>query len=147
MIGKIIAAKNAGVSLFNLRQLFFGFFDMTCHTSNEPVDSKALYAKLKQEISLVPNIPGTNGAASFGHLLGGYDASYYGYLYSEVFSADMFNAFKKSGSVFNKEVGKKYRKVVLETGGMKDGIEILKEFLGREPSQTPFLESIGLKEN
>lgn len=146
LIHKIIAAKNAGVSLFNLRQLFFGYFDMTCHTSNEPVDSKVLYSKLKEEISLVPNIPGTNGAASFGHLMGGYDASYYGYLYSEVFSADMFDAFKRSGSVFNKDVGQKYKKIVLETGGMKDGIDILKQFLGREPSQTAFLKSIGLQE-
>jgi Zn-dependent oligopeptidase len=76
--------------------------------------------------------------------MGGYDSGYYGYLYSQVFSADMFSEFKEKG-IFSKEVGKKYRKTVLETGGMKDGMDILHDFLGREPRSDAFLESIGLK--
>ncbi|KAL0476988.1 hypothetical protein AKO1_006361 [Acrasis kona] len=143
LIDKMIAAKNVGVALFNLRQLFFALFDMTCHTNPPPINSGELYEKLRLEVSLIPNHKGTNGAAGFGHVMGGYDAGYYGYLYSQVFSADMFSEFKEKG-IFNKDVGSKYRKTVLETGGMKDGLEILKEFLGREPESGAFLQSIGL---
>lgn len=71
LIEKMIAAKNVGVGLFNLRQLFFGIFDMQCHTTKGAVNSAELYSKLRTEVSLIPNTANTNGSASFGHLMGG----------------------------------------------------------------------------
>ena len=81
--------------------------------------------------------------ASFGHLIN-YDAAYYTYLWSEVFSADMFSRFEKEGPL-NKATGYAYRKAVLEPGASKDEMELLKDFLGRKPNQRAFLKSIGLK--
>lgn len=143
-LNSLIKARNADTGLLNSRQIFFGMFDQTIHSSDdETIDTAALYDQFRQKYTGISAPPGTNGAASFGHLMGGYDAQYYGYLYSQVFSADMFTQFKKAG-VLSKEVGRKYRDSILAPGGTRDSMDSLIEFLGREPVQEPFLISIGV---
>lgn len=92
LINNIIRTKHINDALFNLRQLHFGIFDMAVHepkTHEEVValDASVLYNKLRTEISKIegPEVhtgkyDWGNGQATFGHLIGGYDAGYYGYL-------------------------------------------------------------------
>jgi thimet oligopeptidase len=56
------------------RQIFFGLYDMTIHTM-PAVDSGAVWARMRPEVCMVPETPGNNPAASFGHLVGGCVAS------------------------------------------------------------------------
>ena len=84
--------------------------------------------------------------ARFDHLMGGYDAGYYGYLWAEVLAQDFFSEFQKQG-LFNKEIGKKFRKEILAVGGSYDEEELVQNFLGRKISNEPFLKHIGLGTN
>lgn len=85
----------------------------------------------------------THRSATFGHPVAGYAATYYGYLYSRVFSIDMFRSVFEKDPMDGAE-GRRYRKTVLEKGGSRPELDSLKEFLGREPSSTAFYEYLGL---
>ncbi|KAI8048092.1 thimet oligopeptidase 1 [Syncephalis plumigaleata] len=144
LIQKMVEAKNLNAGLLNLRQIFFGTFDMTLHSSDEVLDSTEQWSKIREEVTLIKNMPNTWGASTFGHIMGGYDAGYYGYLWSEVFSADMFfSRFEKEG-VENPKTGMDYRNHILKPGGSIDGDQMLRNFLGRDPTMDAFLRSIGL---
>jgi Zn-dependent oligopeptidase len=145
IIDRIVKAKNVDAAMLNLRQLFFGIYDMTIHTSDdESLDTSKVYNDLREKISLIAAPEGSFGQAAFGHLMGGYDAGYYGYMWSKVFSSDMyFSKFEKD--TLSPEVGFSYRKNILEKGSSKDGMDLLKTFLGREPSSDAFMrEDIGI---
>jgi thimet oligopeptidase len=144
LLQKLVASKNANAGYANKRQIVLGTFDQTIHTKPK-ADTAADLAAVNKRVLGLDLTPGTNMAASFGHLAGGYDAQYYGYLWSEVFSADMFESRFKSEGVFNQQVGLDYRKCILAPGGSQDASDMLRNFLGRDPMPEPFLRSIGLQ--
>ncbi|MEK7858449.1 MAG: M3 family metallopeptidase [Elusimicrobiota bacterium] len=142
LLGKMIAAKNVNSGLVNLRQLFFASIDMSYHGPLPVADTTAQYQKLAGRISMIPMTPGTHPEASFGHLMG-YDAGYYGYMWSKVYAEDMFSRFAEEG-ILNPVAGRRYRENILEPGSSRDEMESLKTFLGREPNEEAFLKSLGL---
>lgn len=155
LISNIISTRHVNDALFNLRQLHFGIFDMTVHTpasheAVEKLEATELYNRLRKEITSIegPEALGANyswghGQATFGHLIGGYDAGYYGYLSSQVYSADMFHSVFKKDPMNGKE-GRRYRHTVLERGGSQDEMKTLEDFLGRKPSTEAFYRELGL---
>lgn len=74
----------------------------------------------------------------------GYSASFYTYKWSEALAADIFLRFCEGG-VLNPEVGRAYRKAVLEPGGSKPALQLFRDFMGREPAPEALLKIYGLK--
>lgn len=149
LIKRLIKSKHVNGSLFNLRQLHFALFDLKLHSLKENEDIKLddiinFWNLMREEISLVSQSDfKTKGFASFGHLMGGYDSGYYGYLWSQVFAADIYYTKFKNDPMNNKN-GIEYRDKVLARGGTRDEIENLRDLLGREPNNKAFLEEIGI---
>ncbi|KAK4705328.1 DNA-directed RNA polymerase III subunit RPC6, partial [Phenoliferia sp. Uapishka_3] len=153
LIESIIKHKSAGQGLFNLRQIFHARYDMIIHTTAEEQDLTKLWCDLREKTSLVTTdgvyVGGQSGFAHivgvnfscFAEVLEGYESGYYGYLWSQVFSADMFKTvFEKDP--MDQASGKHYRDKILSPGGSRDEMQSLVEFLGREPTNKAFLESL-----
>ncbi|MBY0369304.1 Zn-dependent oligopeptidase [bacterium] len=142
-LDRLIQAKLLNVGTRYLRQVFLASIDQMYHT-HPPKDSTQAYSDLYKNITGVSTQPGTMPEAGFGHLMGGYDSGYYGYLWSEVYAQDMFTRFEKEG-LLSPKVGADYRKWILEPGGETEPMELITKFLGRAPNDEAFYKSLGLK--
>ncbi|KAM0748837.1 metallopeptidase MepB [Meredithblackwellia eburnea MCA 4105] len=142
LIESVVKSKKAGQGLFNLRQLFHAQYDMILHTSPEEIDQTKLWVDLREKISLVTTGGEyVGGQSGFAHIAGGYEAGYYGYLYSQAFSADMFATVFEANPM-DPAKGMEYRQKILQPGGSREELDSLVDFLGRAPSNVAFLESI-----
>lgn len=145
MIKKMQEAKNADSGTFWTRQNFFAQLDMKYHTSKS-IDTTKTYSNMMDSIRMIPMTKGTYPQAGFGHLMGGYDAGYYGYLWALVIADDMFAQFEKQG-IMNPKIGRKFRDEILAVGGVYDEDIIVEKFLGRPVDNSSFFENIGIPQD
>lgn len=141
IIKRMISARNFNRGYHYTRQLIFGIFDLTIHTSRTKIDPITTYRKLFKNISGMSTQSNSHFPATFGHIMGGYDAGYYSYIWSEVFAEDMFTQFEKSG-LKNPATGKAYREKVLAMGNTEDPEKFVSRFLKRKPSTKPFFDRL-----
>ena len=146
LIDKMIAARHVADGVSWGRQAFFAEYDLQLHSLPGKTDPTGLWFSLKSKLTVFPEIPGTYPEAAFVHLMAGYDAGYYGYLWSKVYAQDMFSEFKRGG-LDNPAVGMRYRQQILVPGGAEEPEVLLKRFLGRDVSYEPFYEELGLKQH
>jgi len=149
LLDGMIAARNLGSGMAAERQFFYGLYDMTLHTDPEgDLDTTELghemWGELGSGVELYASVPETYFQSAFGHLTG-YQAGYYGYQWSLVYACDMFQRFKELG-LLNPEAGMHYRKTILSKGGTRDGMDLVKDYLGREPDYGAYLKHLGLEE-
>lgn len=143
LLKNLLKSKDHLLRYTTLRQLILGIFDLELHTATTTPPSAKLYGDMVKKYTGITMSPDAIFPAGFGHL-DGYDAGYYGYLWSNVYAADMFTRFKKEG-ILNKKTGADYKKWILEKGGSIEEVELVKGFLGRAPSNEAFLKEIGIK--
>lgn len=125
------------------RQIIFGKVDMELHTGKTSDGAKTYRELVKTYLSIDLPQRETLFTAGFGHLVG-YEAGYYSYLWALVYAQDAFSEFEKHG-LFNKELGRKWRREVLEKGSIEDEMQLVKNFLGRKPSDKAFLKEVVAK--
>ena len=143
LLGRMVSAKTLCSGMMNETQVHYGLTDLTFHLDPEgDLDTTKVGKAMLGETTLFVPVDETWFQGSFGHLTG-YQAGYYGYMWSRVFAEDMAEHFKALG-MLSPEAGAHYRSTVLGRGGSKSADEMLKAYLGREPNMDAFIRSLGL---
>lgn len=147
LLGRLRSARNFQSGMQMLRQIEFATFDFRLHMEYEPAAGRSVQAILddvRQEVAVLQPPAFNRFQHSFSHIFaGGYAASYYGYKWAEVLSADAYSRFEENG-IFDTATGRDFLHCVLEPGGSVDAMELFVRFRGREPDPEALLRHNGI---
>jgi thimet oligopeptidase len=144
LLAGLLAARTAASGVRAMQQLARATLDLAYHSADYGGDSTATLADVYAQHGF-RHLEGTHLQSGFHHLLVGYDAAYYGYLWSQALGDDMYTRFEET-SPLDPATGAAYRRTVLERGGTIDPNLMVREFLGRAPSSAAFLRGLGLSD-
>ena len=146
LVEGMIRARHLGSGMLAEHQFYYGLVDMAYHTAEpgKPGFTTEIGIRLFSEVELYEQVPSTHFQAAFGHLTG-YQAGYYGYQWSLVYASDMFQRFKELG-MLDPQAGRYYRRTILARGGTVDGLDLVRDYLAREPDISAYLAHLGLNE-
>lgn len=139
-IDRLAASRSFAKALYWGGQLAYSLSDQEMH-GRPGVDADTLMRDNFAEVLGYAEDPQEHFAASFEHVLAYKDASYYAYLWSAVYAADLNSRFRKEG-LFSPRADRDLRRF-LASG--EDPKVTVRAFLGREPSEDAFLEQIGAR--
>ena len=138
-IEQLDKARKFGRGIRYMSQWSYAMLDMALTHNRADADAMAAWKRIQGQTAL-GYVDNTIFPAGFGHLVGGYAAGYYGYMWSEVLALDMLSAF--GDQLLNPQTGRKYRDLILAQGGEKAPQVLVETFLGRKPNSTAFFKEI-----
>ena len=144
--GKVELVTGEGDRL-NLKSKLSQYVSLANIFSNGEIPELEIVAYEKEamdQLGLIPEIAPRYRTTYFNHIIGGYAAGYYSYLWANVLDNDAFEAFKEHG-IFDKQTADLFRQNVLEKGDSEDPMTLYKNFRGTEPQLDPMLKNRGMK--
>jgi thimet oligopeptidase len=143
LIAKLVATRYVHYALFTATQAFYGTADQRFHTQKPPLDTTALWKTTLAEMTPGRYVEGTHPQASIDHFMNGYEAGYYGYLWSKVYAQDLFSRFKAEG-LTNPATGLAYRRDILAPARLEEPDREVSQFLGRPMNPNAFYTELGI---
>jgi thimet oligopeptidase len=138
-IDQLEAARKFGRGIQYSRQWTLASFDMALTHNRQDKTAMDAWKRIESGTPL-GYVEGSMLPAGFGHLVGGYAAGYYGYMWSQVLALDMLSAY--GDDMLNPKVGRRYRDTILSQGGQKPPEQLVEDFLGRKPNSDAFYKEI-----
>ncbi len=149
LLDKVLATQKFNQGYATTEYLAASLLDQSWHQlkPEEVPDADGLLAfesrALEDAGVALDTVPPRYRSTYFSHIIGGYSAGYYAYIWSEVLDADTVEWFKQNGGM-TRENGDHFRQTLLSRGGAEDAMVLFRNFRGAEPDIKPLLERRGL---
>ncbi len=153
-IPKELVAKLERASRFNqgfatVEYLAAALVDLRLHLAGErDIDAAEFEREALKALGMPKEIVLRHRLPHFGHVFAGdgYSAGYYSYLWSDVLSADAYEAFTEAGGPYDKAVAKRLKAKVFSAGNTVDPAEAYRAFRGRDPAVGALMRRRGFAE-
>lgn len=145
LIKRIKAADTFNQGFGSVEYLASAFADLELHqqTPSDDLDVVRFEKDLLQAIKMPVEVGMRHRLTHFGHIVGGYAAGYYSYLWSEVMDADAFQAFVDQGDIFDAETARRLKQHIYSAGDRQDPEAAYIAFRGRKPTIDGLLKKRG----
>jgi len=146
LLERLQAARNFNQGFKTIEYLAAAIVDLDLHAleTAEELDVDRFEEETLARIGMPEEIVMRHRIPHFQHIMGGYAAGYYSYLWSEVMDADAFHAFEEAGDVFDPKLAKRLHDHIYSAGGSHDAAQAYIAFRGRLPATQALLEGRGL---
>ncbi len=149
LLDKVLASQKFNQGFATTEYLGAAMLDQSLHQlpADQIPDASAVMAfeataAKRNGVDYAP-VPPRYRTPYFSHIMGGYAAGYYAYIWSEVLDANTVDWIKQNGGL-KRENGDRFRDTLLSRGGSKDASQLFVDFTGHAPDINPLLIKRGL---
>ncbi len=149
LLDKVLAAANFNQGFATTEYLGSAMLDQRWHqlTADKLPEAGGVMAfeaaAMKQDGTDYAPVPPRYRTPYFSHIMGGYSAGYYAYIWSEILDANTVDFIKANGGL-TRANGDRMREYVLAPGGKIDAGRLYPNFAGKEATIEPLLKKRGL---
>jgi peptidyl-dipeptidase Dcp len=149
LLDKVLATQKFNQGYITTEYLAASLLDQAWHQlkPDEVPDAQGLLdfeaTALQTAGVALETVPPRYRSTYFSHIISGYSAGYYSYIWAEVLDADTVEWFKQNGGM-TRANGDRLRRMVLSRGGSTDAMTLYRNFRGAEPDIQALLKRRGL---
>ncbi|HEY9487979.1 MAG TPA: M3 family metallopeptidase [Chryseosolibacter sp.] len=146
LVDRIEKASKFNQGFATTEYLASALMDMKYHLSTaEEIDPDKFERETLSSLGMPKELVMRHRSPHFSHIFSSdsYSAGYYSYLWSDVLTADAYNAFTEAGGPYDKAVAEKLRLNIFSVGNTIDPEVGYKNFRGRDPQIEPLMKKRG----
>lgn len=149
LLDKVLAAQTFNQGYATAHYLSAALLDQRLHqlkASEIPDDLMAFEAQVLKEEGFDTGeglLPPRYRTPYFSHILGGYSAGYYSYLWSEVLDAQTAHWIGRHGGL-DRKTGEHLKRHLFARGGSEEPMKLFEQLVGAKPDLQPYLVRRGL---